>query len=563
MAQSNGSNATGTQGGSPTVSVQQQSVCTPSIGGIQVDGLVTNTIIAGTTGYFSIYGGCLGSATAVLVDGTGIQITSLQYSGDGQVNAFYQAAGNATPGTHNVTVVSLNGTSSTSNSSQVFVVSVTLQSFTFTGSVSYSRDCTGAATLISPPAWPATSGVCPQIGYTGDHAIYAAGQTMQGSAVFTVTPAPQQAVTGIYVQGATSGSGTFTATGITIQAGATTFTASVVSDTPFPASLTQFINPLNVNWSVAQSGTSCTNATYGCVAVGASANPVYVTLAPNVLPPTMQGVLNPVMLTYVALAVGNGGANSQTLALQNTWAKFSSTNCPVGISICPANVVTWDGRSMSYYTAGFNSCALLATQIVQNLPTPSAQCGAFALLLESALAMNGIHSNWETVQATYSSLMVIKNWCLIGMRACPGTPTYQNVNPSVAPWVYKLTLNVGDFMVPTPSSGYGDLTNLQGVAGQGENMNTSPPFTPLEKVFASHFIVQIPTLDGAPTNGNQYYDPSYGVTYPSPAGFEAQAVAGYAAQFAPDVSGSGGYHVFAPIPGTPNISFTYISANSM
>jgi hypothetical protein len=69
---------------------------------------------------------------------------------------------------------------------------------------------------------------------------------------------------------------------------------------------------------------------------------------------------------------------------------------------------------MSYYTSGFTSCALNARDVVENLSSTapiiistSAQCGAFALLLESALAMNGIHSNWTTVQPTDQSNMVV------------------------------------------------------------------------------------------------------------------------------------------------------------
>jgi hypothetical protein len=270
------------------------------------------------------------------------------------------------------------------------------------------------------------------------------------------------------------------------------------------------------------------------------------------------------MLTYVELAAGTGGATSPAAALANTWAQFSAGSGP-------ANVQTWDRRSMNYYSAGFTSCALNASYVVQNLigpttpPSPptiapynSAQCGAFGYLLESALAMNRIHLYWTQIQATdYSPLlsaplMVIQNWSL------SGSPSY----PTQAPWVYRFLLNSGDFMVPALSS-YGDLTNCtgpptgcDGLPGQG---SYSYPLTgsPLEKVFASHFIVQIPFA-----SGNQYYDPSYGVTYPSAAGFETQAVAGYATQNGGDVSGSGNYH-FRALSGTPDITFTMVLASSM
>jgi hypothetical protein len=106
-----------------------------------------------------------------------------------------------------------------------------------------------------------------------------------------------------------------------------------------------------------------------------------------------------------------------------------------------------------------------------------------------------------------------------------------------------------------------DLTNLP-MQGQGESPFTTPPLTPLEKVFDRHFIVQVPILDNAPTAGNQYYDPSYGVTYPSEVGFESQAVAGYAYEFPFDFL-SGINHVFTPIAGKPNIVFIPAAPYSM
>ena len=97
-------------------------------------------------------------------------------------------------------------------------------------------------------------------------------------------------------------------------------------------------------------------------------------------------------------------------------------------------------------------------------------------------------------------------------------------------------------MFPVSPDGYGDLINNEGLAGQGE-------ITPLEKVFDFHFIVKIPAA-----SGNQYYDPSYGSTYSSELGFEAQAVVGYASQNFGDDPTSGNYH-FRTSAGVANISF--------
>jgi hypothetical protein len=162
-------------------------------------------------------------------------------------------------------------------------------------------------------------------------------------------------------------------------------------------------------------------------------NPVYVTLASNVLP----AGAGPVMLTYVKLAVGNGGAFNQSTALANTWAQFSTGNGPTNSNGGPAHVETWDRRRMSYYTGGFNDAAIVAAELVTNLgrhyiapntytlvPSTWGQCGSFASLLQSALAMNGIPSIWvdvRNVNAFVSPpvpvMMVIKNWTF-------GSPSY-------------------------------------------------------------------------------------------------------------------------------------------
>jgi hypothetical protein len=521
--------------------------CTPSVSSIQVNSSQTNALILGTTGTLVINGTCLENATSVGASGAGVSVGTITQNTNDLVTAVYQSTSSGAPtlGYETVTLQTENGASN----GQIFAVTVALASFSFTGSVPYSRDCEGNASPIAAPSWPASTKdangnppACPQqLGYTGDHAVYYAGQTMRGTAVFSVNPAPPQAVPGVYVEAGTA-AGTFSGAG-TIAAGYASFSAPVTDNTALPTSQTQFYAPLNASWSVGQAGGPC--STGGCVAVGASSNPVYVTLAQNVLPSCAM----PVMLTYVALAAGTGGATSQSAALANTWAQFSTGSGP-------ANVQTWDRRSMNYYSAGFTSCALNASYVVQNLigpttpPSPptiapynSAQCGAFALLLESALAMNGIHSNWTTVTASDTSKMVINDWGLSSMPTYPCTVPCGSGSPSY----YKFILNaatIGDYMSPPPAGGYGDLTNNAGVAGQGEA-------TPLEKVFDSHFIVQIPSA-----SGNQYYDPSYGVTYPNQLGFETQAVAAYALKMTPDSLTDGNYHARLPIAGSLNITFT-------
>ena len=46
-----------------------------------------------------------------------------------------------------------------------------------------------------------------------------------------------------------------------------------------------------------------------------------------------------------------------------------------------------------------------------------------------------------------------------------------------------------------------------------------PPYTPVEKVFDLHFIVQVPLVDGGALTGNQYFATS-GIRLPEPNALE-------------------------------------------
>ena len=504
----------------------------PAIGGIQVNGVVTNTIIAGTSGYMAIYGTNLQGAISVNAP-PGVTITSFQvYNNGTQINAFFQSSSSAATGQHNVTVSTPGGTS---NGSATVTVQLTLKSFTFTGSVAYSRDCSGGSSSITAPIWPApTTGVtCPEVGFAGDHAVYVAGQKMQGNAVFNVSPAPTQAVPGVYVQGATPSAGSFTASNQTIAAGATTFSPTgIVDNTALPSGKTQFYDPLSVSWSIAQSGGSCTS---GCTAVGTSSNPVYVTLAT----PTMT--YPPLMLTYVALGVGSGGATSQQTAFNSTWSRFAG----------PANVKTWDNRTLTYYPSlvGFNGCAVSAQSLVTG--SGSGQCGAFQLLLLSALQVNGIPSTMIAIMTKDGTSFMVNAW---NFTSVPPTNPYPGYS-------WKLTLTseyfgsaFGGMVPPNTPPKYGDLTSLTGIAGQN-----SP--TPSEKFFGRHFILSVGSSIAG--GAGPYFDPSYGVTYAGQSAFESTAVGGYAAFAVTNYSGptpiSSNFGVRRP-SGAVNICFAVESA---
>ena len=170
---------------------------------------------------------------------------------------------------------------------------------------------------------------------------------MAGTLNFSVTPPPQQA-TAVAIQGSPSdtnlgtfnGSQTIPAATAGSTASSASFSVSVTDSKALPSSLTDFYNPLSITWSVAQGD--------GAVTVATSANPVYVTLT---TPGAVPGA-GAQMLTYIKLAVGNGGAQTAAAAFQNTWNQFAG----------PANVKAWDGRALSYYPAGTGFSGCVTTQ---------------------------------------------------------------------------------------------------------------------------------------------------------------------------------------------------------
>lgn len=252
------------------------------------------------------------------------------------------------------------------------------------------------------------------------------------------------------------------------------------------------------------------------MSAGSTSSPVYVTLAQP------AGVsVTPIPLTEVKLAIGSGGATTQTTAFQNTWSQFSG----------PANVTGWDGRTLYYYKQGlgFSECPYDSKGILTS-SSGSGQCGSWAYLLQDSLAINGISSSFVTVTPTAAPWMLVKDWTF------SNTPSY----PGNAPWIYNLTLVLENGgccgMVPLPQgSVFGDLTSSSTIPGQ----NTAPPS---EKAFNLHFIVKAPP---GLSVGGPYFDPSYGVTYSSACDFESKAIAGYAQQ----ISGTTNFYLEQPTGG--------------
>ena len=199
-----------------------------------------------------------------------------------------------------------------------------------------------------------------------------------------------------------------------------------------------------VNWQVTPNPNFCPTA--ACGPAGTSSNPLYVTLAaptltwsltsigthipcpangggPPPCPTVASGPVVPQTLLYLATSVG--GATTPATAFQNTWSKFSAGGNGSG----PANVTNWSGQwQLHYYPtgSGFTSCATDVSQVLLSA-SGAGQCGSFAQLFLSSLAVNGTtvqilyaatltaQAGWVQVNAadqtpTNATKMIVKNW---------------------------------------------------------------------------------------------------------------------------------------------------------
>ncbi len=365
-----------------------------------------------------------------------------------------------------------------------FTLGLKPKEVSFTDDIDIYKDQVGAIPIVSDPIWKDTNTPA-----QNEIAAYVRNTKMKVTVKFAVNPVPAAPVTGVTIEGEIPGLGKFRITGVTIPAAAEVTIPGIQADTALP-NTTKFYNPLTINWRHMRDGDSCPQ----CTADGSTANKVYATLDT----PTQ-----PLTYTTLKLALSSDGAATQADAFTKTWANFAG----------PANITGWDARKLYYYRPGFGfgACAVNPVGLLTSA-SGSGQCGSFAQLLMWTLGVNGISSDFVSINSKDGTKMIVKDWTFAGAGTFPAQPDFK----------WKLVLNVGDYMVPPmPGNVYGDLTSLNSLAGQ----NTAPPS---EKVFDSHFIVKVAT---AISGGDPYFDPSYGVTYASDANFEAKALNGYASDF--------------------------------
>ncbi len=291
--------------------------------------------------------------------------------------------------------------------------------------------------------------------------------------------------------------GTFQKAGVVLPVNGGDLTVDNIQPPAFAKPQTAVYKPLTIKWSYK-------DANNQVFPIQNTTHTVYFTFKGRVAG-------TKVFLTTLVLAVADGGANSELQAFNNSWAKFSVGNKG------PANVTNWNGAVLAYYPAGvgFGSCAFDERRLLR---TGQGQCGSFAHLLINVLAVNGLGSDFTTVDAKDGLDFLVKDWTF-------GAPSF----PLAPAFKWQIAFNTkaiddGDLMVPPQPGGvYGDLTSLNTLAGQ----NSAPPS---EKVFIRHFIVKFTTGIDC-TKDPCYFDPSYGVNYMDANDFENKAVDGYMDDF--------------------------------
>jgi hypothetical protein len=488
----------GPGGGSGSVEVTAGNCSVYGYGGFPVNPMVNAVnpapFYVGQSGTMSIIGSGFENAGLpnVFVSGpSSIPVIGVTYVSDNLITASYSVPSDAsTSGSYTINIEFPNvdgGSYPIYYLTAVSVPATQITQLAYTNSLSVWQDGPNNATPkpMSQTVWSLTSNSLPS--------VFVSGNKISAKATFQISPPPTSGVS-IRVEGAVQGLGLLVGT-TTIPSGASSFSVTLTGDTAFTAGTTYHNAALSVNWALSYAGRACSSST--CYASGNTSSEVFATLSTPLPYPTGVSV-SYIPLSAVKLAIGSGGANSQTAAITNTWNQFKG----------PANVNGWDGRTLYYYEngVGFSSCATSSQLLLST--SPSGQCGSWAYLLEDALAINGITSSFIQVIPSDNSWMLVKNWSLGSQVATYPAPYY---------WNLTLPIEAGGSpgMVTTPpTTSWGGPTSGTGLPGQHTT-------TPSEKVFTQHFIVQAPA-------GGAYYDPSYGVQYSGNCGFETSAVVGYA-----------------------------------
>lgn len=261
---------------------------------------------------------------------------------------------------------------------------------------------------------------------------------------------------------------------------------NTAADAAFTAAESRFFAPFSIGWDVSfDDGVNWKNA-------DSTKNTMYVT---HNTPMSETGDFKYWRTVYDIACRNTDGLDTETDVIAGIWTDFTDQE-----------MLTWDGDSLKYYNPMYSFNVTLSSL----LQFRNAQCYTYSKLFLSTIKIQGIvrTSNYvnitpigNTVCSNTVNRFLVKNWSF-------GTPT---AGGECADFPYK---NTYTSLLPFPYTSYNFITeevsDEDGLAGQGSANPSS--------YFNNH---QIALIDGV------YYDPSYGVTYPSIAAIPAASFDGW------------------------------------
>jgi hypothetical protein len=250
---------------------------------------------------------------------------------------------------------------------------------------------------------------------------------------------------------------------------------------PFPNVVTHY-ESFTIAWEY-----SVDNGTTWAAA-GTSSNQLYVTYAD----PIVSGDVFYPHLYHTPLHISTkiaAGKSTETEVFDKIWEEFSDKV-----------VKRVDNTPIAYY----KDWRPLNDTTREILAFADGNCVGWVALFIDTYKSQGIDYLNEVIEVNPpmgTQGFLVKNW---EFRAAGGTS-------GVPDWPYFFIMGTPDFvLLHSYNFKHTEVTPLTGIAGQSEADPAS--------WFRNHFLVKI---------GGTYYDPSYGVTYPSVANFDSTKIAGF------------------------------------
>ncbi|HKX29515.1 MAG TPA: IPT/TIG domain-containing protein [Blastocatellia bacterium] len=310
-------------------------------------------------------------------------------------------------------------------------------------------------------------------GSAGSPVAYVKGNTATVSIKLVTSPSVSLDGVTVKVKGDGPESLDFAERSVTTGASATELVIGDYKSAVNLSATVDFFDPLNLAWQYQPP------EAVDWWGAGTSSNRVYVTLADPV-------TTSPFLYTIVHLACkGAKGKTAPTDVFNGIWAQFATRT-----------LTTADGsKTLKYYNPK-DTVNIFPVQLIKD---GNGQCGSFAKLLIDTLKVHGIvDTKYTFVLRTDSTAgtagFMVKNWSFTSLPGKSGISEYPYLNIILEP---EKTGSQSTINSALHAYLYADVADGAGIPGQ-----SSPDPSAL---FGNHQFVEY--------NGN-WYDPSYGVTYP-------------------------------------------------